>query len=128
MAVDSDSPARPSDESPAPSSKPFMRFYFPAALRDKTLKILTTIEQAKDSTQHRNTLSDLVMELTNSGIDYYFMKPLRLAKMGFVVEQSATVSMVGATRVLGSVIYGIIGRMDKTQLLIVCSHIRQLME
>lgn len=118
MATDSDSPA----------SQPFMRFYLPDSLHAKTLKILATIEQAKDSTQHRNTLSDLVMELTNSGMDYYFMKPLRLAKAGFVVEQSATVGMAGATRVLGSVIYGIIGRMDKTQLLTVCSHIRQLME
>lgn len=128
MATDSDSPASPPDESSAPSNKPFMRFYFADSLRAKTLKVLSTIEQAKDSTQHRNALCDLVMELTNSGMDYYFLKPLRLAKVGFVVEQSANVGMAGATRLLGSVIYSIISRMDKTQLLTVCSHIRQLME
>jgi hypothetical protein len=37
---------------------------------------------------HRDALASLVVELTHSGLDYYFMKQLKLAKPGFVVEQS----------------------------------------
>jgi hypothetical protein len=107
---------------------PYLRFYHSDALRVKTLKVLSTIEEAKDSTKYRNALASLVVELMESGIDYYFMRPLKLAKVGFVVEQSASAGMKGATKVLGSVIHNIIGRMDQSQVLFVCSYIRELME
>ena len=112
---------------PEPSTHPFLRFYFSDSLHTKTLAVLTTVEQAKDSTRHRNALAGLVTELTNCGMDYYFLRPLRLAKVGFIVEQSANVGMAGVTRLLGSVIYNVIGNMDKSQLAAVCSYIRQLM-
>jgi hypothetical protein len=60
-------------------------------------------------------------------MDYYFMKPLKLAKVGFIVQQSANLGLAGAQQVMGSVIRNIIGRMDQPQLLSVCGSIRQLM-
>ena len=106
----------------------YLRFFISDSLRAKTVNVLNTLEQAKDCTRYRNALAETVVELTNAGIDYYFMRPLRLAKVGFVVEQSANVSLSGATRVLATVIHNIIGHMDETQVLFVCSYIRQLME
>ena len=93
----------------------------------KTLTLLSTVELAQDPTAHRDALSNLVVELANSGMDYYFMRQLKLAKPGFVVEQSANLGMAGVQQVMGSVIRQIIGRMDKPQLLSVCGSIRQLM-
>jgi hypothetical protein len=114
---------------PKPSAppKPFLRFYHSEALRKKTLSLLSTLEQAQDPTSHRDALANLVVELTNSGMDYYFMKPLKLAKPGFVVEQSANLGLAGVQQVMGSVVRQIIGRMDSSQLLAVCGSIRQLM-
>ncbi|MGA2590974.1 MAG: hypothetical protein ABSH32_13730 [Bryobacteraceae bacterium] len=111
-----------------PSAKPFLRFYHSESLRAKTLAVLTTLEKAKDSTQHRNALADIVVELTDSGMDYYFMRPLKLAKVGFFVEQSANLGLGATKRVFGSVIRNIIGRMDNPQLRSVCSSIRQMMK
>jgi len=110
-----------------PSSRPFLRFYHSDGLRKKTLSVLDTLEQAQDATAHRGALADVVAELTNSGMDYYFMKPLELAKTGFIVQQSANMGLAGARQVMGSVIRSIIGRMDRPQLLSVCGSIRQLM-
>jgi hypothetical protein len=117
------------DRSPqAPASRePFLRFHHSAALRRKTLSVLATLEQAQDATKHRDDLADLVMELTSSGMDYYFMKPLKLASPGFVVEQSANLGLAGVRQVMGSVVRQIIGRMDGPQLVSVCGSIRQLM-
>lgn len=109
------------------SSKPFIRFYHSEGLRKKTLVLLDTIEQADDATTHRDALSNLVVELTNSGMDYFFMRPLKLAKPGFVVEQSANLGLAGVQQVMGSVVRKIIGRMNSPQLLSVCDSIRQLM-
>jgi hypothetical protein len=97
------------------------------ALRKKTLVLLSALERAQDATTHRDALASLVVELTSGGMDYYFIKPLKLAKPGFVVEQSAKLGMTGVQQVMGSVIRQIIGRMDGPQLISVCGSIRQLM-
>ena len=119
----------PKLQPPAPesSSKPFLRFYHSEALRKKTLSLLGVVEQAQDAAAHRAALADLVVELTNAGLDFYFLKQLKLAKPGFLVEQSASLGMAGAQQVMGSVIRQVIGRMDGLQLLSVCSSIRRLM-
>jgi len=110
------------------SSQPSLRFYYSKSLRAKTLAVLATLEKAKDSKQHRDALADVIVELTDSGMEYYFLRPLKLAKAGFFTEQSANLGMAVATRALASVIRNIVGRMDNPQLLFVCGYVRQLME
>jgi len=61
----------------APPPQPFLRFYHSEALRKQTLSLLATVEQAEDAITHRDALAKLVVELTNSGLDYYFMKQLK---------------------------------------------------
>jgi len=112
---------------PVVPSRPFLRFYHSEALRKKTLAALDTVEQARDATRHRDTMSALVMELTASGMDFYFMRPLKLARPGFLVEQSASLGLAGVQQVIGSVVRQIIGRMDGPQLVSVSGSIRQLM-
>jgi hypothetical protein len=55
----------------------------------------------------------LVVELTNSGMDYCFLKPLLLAKVGFVIQQSANLGVAGATRIMAPMIRNIIARLDQ---------------
>jgi len=117
-----------SQRSSVASRKPFLRFYHSDALRVKTLAVLATIEKAKDSRQHRDALADIVVELTDSGMEYYFLRPLKIANAGFFTEQTAKVGMSATTSVLGTVIRNIIGRMDPPQLLSVSGYVRQLMK
>ena len=110
-----------------PDGEPFLRFHHSKALRTKTLAVLSALERAEDPTAHRDALSGLVMELTASGMDYFFMGPLRLAKPGFVVEQSARLGLAGVLQVMGPVVRQVIGRMKEPQLVSVCGSIRQFM-
>ena len=119
----SESPSLP-PESPA---RPFLRFYHSEALRTQTLALLDTIEQARDPARHRAALGDLVMELTKSGMDYFFLGPLRVAEAGIVAERAASLGLAGVRRAMGPVIRQMIGRMGDAQLLSVCGSIRQLM-
>ena len=105
---------------------PFLRFYHSETLRIKTLTVLTALEDSSDPTKHRDALAKLVMELNDAGMDYCFLQPLKRAKPGFIVEQSASLGMSGALQVIGSVVRNTIGRMDKPQLLSVSASIRQL--
>jgi hypothetical protein len=111
-----------------PLPQPSLRFYHSESLRAKTLAVLTTLEKAKDSTKHRDALAGIVVELTDAGMDYYFLKPLKLAKAGFFIEQSAGLGMSATTAVLATVVRNMIGRLDGRQLLTVCGYIRRLME
>lgn len=119
-------PKRPSRPS-ASSSRPFLRFYYAEGLHKKTLAVLDRLEKAPDATTHRDALAGVIVELTNSGLDYYFMKSLKDAKAGFVLEKTASLGMAATQQVLASVIRQIVGRMEGPQLLSVCGSIRQLM-
>ncbi len=106
---------------------PSLRFHYPEALHQRTLSLLDTLEKSPNPTKHSGELAELVEELMVSGMDYYFMKPLKDAEAGFIVQQSANLGMAGAQNVLGSVLKSIIGRMDAPQLLSVCASIRHFM-
>ena len=106
---------------------PSIRFLHSEELREKTIELLDMLEQTDNPKQYRGALGDLVVELTNTGLDYFFVKPLELAKVGFVTRKSANLGMGGVKRLMGSTIRRIIGGMDKDQLLIICGFIRQLM-
>ncbi len=119
-------PRRSAPPDPA-CAGPFLRFHHSAALRKKTLALLDAIEQADDATEHREALAELVVELIGSGLDAFFIKPLKGARAGFIVEQSAALGMKGVQQVMASVIRQIIGRMGSPQLLSVSASIRQFM-
>lgn len=110
------------------SVKPFLRFYLSDELRNRTVAVITTLEGARNPTVHRDALASIAVELTNSGLDYYFIKPLKVAKAGFVVEQSASLGMTGVQQLMGSVIRNVIGRMDGPQLQSVGKSLRQFMQ
>jgi len=111
----------------AAPSKPFLRFFHSEDLRKRTLAVLALIESAPDATAHRGALADVVVDLMKSGFDGYFLVPLKKAKAGFLIEQSAHVGLMGAQQVIGSVTRNILGRMTAPQLLSVCGSIRELM-
>jgi hypothetical protein len=110
-----------------PHAKPFLRFHHSLALRARTLEVLETIETADQATVHSGHLTELVLELTDSGMDQFFLQSLKATKANFVVQQSAALGLSGVQKVMGTVIRSVIGRMDDRQLLSVCGSIRRFM-
>ena len=120
-------PAASSKTTDAPATaEPSLRFYHSKALRAKTHAVLAALEAAPDKANHGDNLADLVADLTQAGMDYYYLRALKLAQVGFVVEQSARLGMSGAVMLINSVSRKFIVRMDKAQLLVVARHIREL--
>jgi hypothetical protein len=107
--------------------EPFLRFYLSDDLRARTLTVVAAIEQSPEPTRHREALGEVVVEMTNAGMDYFLMQPLRAADAGFVTVQSASLGMSGAEQVIGSVIRNVIGYMDGRALLSIRGSIRRFM-
>jgi hypothetical protein len=110
-----------------PGSKPFLRFHHSHELRTRTLLVLETVETADEPTAHSGHLTELILELTSTGMDQYFLQSLKATQANFVVQQSAALGLSGVQKVMGTVIRNIMGRMDDRQLLSVCASIRQFM-
>lgn len=110
-----------------PSTKPFLRFHHSQELRVKTLAVLEIVETAETPSAHSAQLTELVLELTDTGMNQYFLQSLKATKANFVVQQSAALGLSGVQKVMGTVIRNILGRMDDRQLLSVCGSIRQFM-
>lgn len=113
------------DSNPA---SPFLRFHHSEALRSKTLAVLEALESADDPADHRQALAAVVVELTEAGLDYYFVKPVKAAGVGFMAEQSTKLGITSILKVMAPVTRRIIGGMDANQLRVVTSHIRHLMQ
>jgi hypothetical protein len=114
-------------EAVAAGSMPFLRFRHSKELRAKTVDVLETVENAEKASDHSAQLTKLILELTECGLDQYFLQSLKATKANFVVQQTASVGLSGVQKVMGTVIRNIIGRMDDRQLLSVCGSIRQFM-
>ena len=107
---------------------PSLRFYHSEALRTRTLAVLDALETAEDPTGQSKALAGIVLELTETGLAYYFVKPVEDAKVGFMAEQSTRLGIAGILRVMGPVTRRVIGGMDAAQLRSVSGHIRHLMK
>lgn len=106
---------------------PALRFHYPAALHARVLEVLGALETADDATPHRGALADVVLELTEAGLDHYFVKAVQDAKVGYVAEQTTKLGLSSIQKVMGPVIRRVIGGMDHDQLLSVSRHMRELM-
>ena len=105
---------------------PSLRFYHSEVLREKTNTVLSALESQPGHPHHGEAIADLVTHLIEAGMDYYFLKPLKQAEVGFVAEQSARLGISGAVKLVSSVSRKFIIRMDHAQLLVVATHIRSL--
>ena len=101
-------------------------FYHSKALRTKTNSVLDGLQAQPDHPKHGEALAELVSELIEAGMAYYFLRALKQARVGFVAEQSARLGMSGAVKLINSVSRNFIVRMDQAQLLVMASHIRSL--
>ncbi len=108
------------------AAQPSLRFYHSPALRKKTLAVLDALEAAPEHPQHGAAVADLVNELIDAGMDYYFLRALKQAEVGFVAEQSARLGLSGAVKLISTVSRKYIVRMEPQQLLVVAAHIRTL--
>ena len=107
-------------------AEPSLRFHHSKALRARSDAVLSALEKSPTDARHGAAVADLVAALVEAGMDYYFLRALQLAKVGFIKEQSARLGISGATQLINSVCRKFIVSMDATQLQAVAAHMRSL--
>ena len=110
----------------AAKAEPSLRFYHSKALRARSDAGLDALEKSPTDARHGAAVADLVAALVEAGTEYYFLRALQLAKVGFLKEQSARLGVSGANQLINSVSRKFIVNMDSSQLLAVAAHMRSL--
>ena len=111
---------------PVVAASSFLRFYLTPEVQSRLDAVLTAIEQSAEPAEHGEALADVVAELTDAGLSYYYLRALKAAKVGFVVEQSTRLAVSGAGKLISSVCRKYLVSMDDAQLLAIAGHIREL--
>ena len=118
----------PVEAEPEEEALPSLRFFHSEALRRKTITVIEGLEASDDPTTQRQALAAVVVELTETGLEYYFVKPVKAAGVGFMAEQSTRLGISTMLKVMAPMARRIIGGMDAVQLRIVTGHLRHLMQ
>ena len=75
-------PASPGGRAKPVAAEPSLRFHHSQALRQKIHAVLAALEAAPDHGGHGEAVAELVAELTEAGMDYYYLRALKLARVG----------------------------------------------
>ena len=103
---------------PAKRSEPTIRLSFPLSpdLRKQTLETIAALRESSDRRQHIPLLSDLISDLTEAGLEYYFVHSLEKAGVGVIGVSTAKLGIASTAKGLPVVVNKVVGLMSDDQL------------
>jgi hypothetical protein len=110
---------------PAKRTQPVTRLSFPLSeeLRQQTVETLAKLRESSDRRQHIPLLSDLISELTETGLEYFFVHSLKQAGVGLIGVSTAKLGIASTSKGIPVVINRLVGLMSNDQLLAVAEFI-----
>lgn len=114
---------------PAKRSEPTTRLSYPlsAELRQKTLETIAALRESSDPRGQIPLLSGLIAELTEAGLEYYFVHSLEKAGVGLIGVSTAKLGIASTSKGIPVVINKVVGAMSNSQLLAVADFIDGLL-
>jgi len=96
---------------------------------DQHARVLGVVAALREDPADREVVSDLidlVLDLTDTGLTYFFLHPLELVGVSAIRRKGAEVALGTAGRVLPTVVRSTVGSMDENQLLQLADFIQQM--
>lgn len=106
---------------------PSLRFYLGADLYRRTDALLTCLEQEDKPTRHAAAFAELVNELTDAGLGYFFVEPLKQANAGFMAQKTAQLGMASVAKIAKPIVRKLITGLDDQQLRAVGAYVRRIL-
>ncbi len=111
------------------TDQPGARFAFevPPELAARIAAVVDKLRADDDRKQHLPELLKVVLGLTETGLHYYFLYPLELAKVGLVSRSAAKVGIAAAGKGIPVIVRRVVGSMSDDQLLAVADFIDRML-
>lgn len=90
----------------------------------------TALQQVRENPTrppHVDALVTVILELTDSGLDYYFLEPLRRIEAGAMSMASARLGIAAAGRGLPTIIRRVVASLDEQQILALADFLDELL-
>jgi hypothetical protein len=97
----------------------YLGFPLTPELENKTNTLMHNMRNTEDKTKYVNDLYSVIQDLSNVGLDYYFIQPLKTAKIGMLKMKSVEIALSAGKSGIFTVAKGILKSMDNKQLEIV---------
>lgn len=92
-------------------------FEISAELRRRCEEAIAAVRAADEPREHLAELVEAVVELTDTGLDFYFLYPLERVGAGRVARGTAQVGVAAARRGLPTVVRRVVGSLSNGQVL-----------
>ena len=112
---------------PTKRTEPVTRLSFPLSeeLRQQTLETLAKLRESSDCRKHIPLLSNLISDLTETGLEYYFVHSLKKAGVGLIGVSTAKLGIASTSKGIPVVMSKVVGLMSDKQLLAVADFIEE---
>ena len=100
-----------------------MAFELAPELLAKTEAIIGKLRSADDQRAYSKELIEVILELTETGLGAYYLRPLEIAKVGFASRSAAKVGIAAASKGIPVIVRRVIGKMSGEQLLTVAEFV-----
>lgn len=102
---------------PSASSKPGrVAFRVSAELQQRAASVVASIRSDRDKRKHVPALIEVVLEMTDAGLHYYFLHPLERAGVGAVTRRAVELAIGTAGRTLPMVVRKTVGSLNDEQI------------
>ncbi|GEM_PF-1068424 len=108
-------------------SRSYIAFPIPEDLRNRTLEALEDLRQAQDITGYADRLMDLVEEIANHGMSYFFLHPVEMVGMNIVAQKTIGVTINSGKKAVMAVSRQLARRLDEQQLRDIADFLEGLM-
>jgi hypothetical protein len=92
-------------------------FPIPEDLRNETLSLIAELRESEDHAGYADQLIDVVDRISDHGMTFFFIYPVKLVGLGAVTVKTLQVAIQSAKRAVMAVSRQIARRLDRDQLL-----------
>lgn len=100
----------------SPPAAGWVAFEIPGELRLRAEKIVARLRADPDKKQHAPELVEVVVDMTDRGLHYYFLHPLEEAQVGVMTRKAVEMALGTAGRTLPMVIRKTVKSLSNEQL------------
>lgn len=93
-----------------------MAFQISPELMRRARQAVAAVRADPGHEPHVEELVEVVVELTDRGLDFYYMEPLRRARAGAMTASAARVGLAAAGRGIPAIIRRVVSSLDEDQI------------
>jgi hypothetical protein len=97
-------------------TRDLLAFSLPPGLQERTEAVIEEVRRSPDPRSHRAELIEVILELTRTGLQSYFLLPLERAGVDSVAYGTAKLGVTAAGRTLPTLVRRVVASLSEEQL------------